>query len=368
VGALEEFFATGPLPTLSEIVQWVIGQEDLPQQFDLVGQFGDPPLTLWRSSRIIVDVYTWMDGTTSIHEHAFRGAFAVLSGASIHAHYEFCERGRSSSRLRWGSLEPGQVELLRRGDVRAIDASSTIHALFHTERPTLSIVVRSYRDRDASIQYDYLVPGVAFDPRAVGDVRRKVEMMRVLHEVSPAEFVEHAAGFLRAASASSWFITLRECFDFMDWSQFEQLLHTTAHTVDKDVASVVRQAFAELHRVRNIVQRRACLKDPDHRFLLALLLGWSMHPEVSAACRRASHFSGVSLRLGQRATWGGSANAAEDAKTSVEAMASTVALQSVFMEILLIVFESGRAKRCVRRSRRCTRVLCFMYSSAPVWI
>ncbi|MFN2514442.1 MAG: hypothetical protein ABR568_23900, partial [Pyrinomonadaceae bacterium] len=54
----------------------------LPHQYDVEGRFGNPPITLFAGPRFHIDVYYWLDGTTSIHQHSFTGAFQVLLGSS----------------------------------------------------------------------------------------------------------------------------------------------------------------------------------------------------------------------------------------------------------------------------------------------
>ena len=70
-----------------EIIRWVQTERSLPEQKDADGRFGDPPITLFVGPRFYIDVYYWLDGTTSIHQHSFTGAFQVLLGSSIHSHY-----------------------------------------------------------------------------------------------------------------------------------------------------------------------------------------------------------------------------------------------------------------------------------------
>src|SRR5215475_2328408 len=52
-------------------------------------QFSDLAVSLYYKPRFRIDVYFWLDGTTSVHQHAFSGAFQVLSGSSIHSRYDF---------------------------------------------------------------------------------------------------------------------------------------------------------------------------------------------------------------------------------------------------------------------------------------
>ena len=62
----------------------------LPQQVDPDARFGQPPVTLYRAPRFYIDALFWVDGTTTIHDHAFSGAFQVLAGQSIENDILFC--------------------------------------------------------------------------------------------------------------------------------------------------------------------------------------------------------------------------------------------------------------------------------------
>src|SRR5215203_2481627 len=75
-----------------DVLEWTLGQTELPRQKDVNGNFGDPPITIFTAPRFYIDVYFWFEGTTAIHQHAFCGAFQVLMGSSIHSWYEFDRR------------------------------------------------------------------------------------------------------------------------------------------------------------------------------------------------------------------------------------------------------------------------------------
>ncbi len=60
-----------------EVMDWALGQTQLPEQQDLNGSFGDPPITIYNSPRFHIDVYFWLTGTTLVSGHIFWG---VASG------------------------------------------------------------------------------------------------------------------------------------------------------------------------------------------------------------------------------------------------------------------------------------------------
>ncbi|MDQ5843884.1 MAG: hypothetical protein M3539_01125, partial [Acidobacteriota bacterium] len=48
-----------------DIIRWVHNSATLPDQKDVEGNFGNPPITLFSGSRFFIDVYYWLDGTTT---------------------------------------------------------------------------------------------------------------------------------------------------------------------------------------------------------------------------------------------------------------------------------------------------------------
>src|SRR5688572_7336077 len=131
-----------PQLTAREILTWVLATDVLPQQFDPQSTFGQPPLTMFRGARFLIDALFWMEGTTDIHQHGFAGAFQVLAGSSVHSQYRFVLEERISSSFLLGDVRFESFEILRPGDTRTIGAGQTlVHALFHLERPSVTIVV-----------------------------------------------------------------------------------------------------------------------------------------------------------------------------------------------------------------------------------
>jgi len=84
-------------------IRWVHNSVSLPEQQDIEGRFGNPPITMFSGARFYIDVYYWLDGTTAIHQHSFTGAFQVLLGSSIHSRYSFREDKIINEHFQWAS-------------------------------------------------------------------------------------------------------------------------------------------------------------------------------------------------------------------------------------------------------------------------
>src|SRR4030095_11070923 len=98
---------------------------------------GDPPITLFSGPRFYIDIYFWLDGMTSIHQHSFAGAFHVILGSSLHSQYGFELKQTINAHLASGEITLQGVQLLEKGETRMIlPGQQFIHSLFHLDRPT----------------------------------------------------------------------------------------------------------------------------------------------------------------------------------------------------------------------------------------
>ena len=127
--------------------------------------FGQPELIAYEHPRFYIQLLFWMDGTTDIHQHEFSGAFHVMHGSSIHAHYEFEKARPITPHLRIGDVKMKNIELLETGrTVPIISGSRCIHSLFHLDSPSVTVVVRTQHDPGTGPQFNYLPPHIAMDP------------------------------------------------------------------------------------------------------------------------------------------------------------------------------------------------------------
>ncbi|MBP7624384.1 MAG: hypothetical protein KA763_10480, partial [Xanthomonadales bacterium] len=188
----------------ADLVDYVLGADALCKQADLDARFAEPPLSLYNGGHFDISALIWLDGTTSIHQHAFCGAFHVLAGSSIHSRYRFApwSAPEPMQRAIAGELELVDIEVLRPGDTRVIRRGDTlIHSLFHMIRPSVTIVVRTITDTPgAEVQYDYRWPGLAHDPfHKHAPTLRKLQYLRMLRVLDADAFQSHLARVLPEA-------------------------------------------------------------------------------------------------------------------------------------------------------------------------
>lgn len=269
-----------------EIIQWVLSATHLPQQQDILGKFGNPPITLFSGPRFHIDIYFWLDGTTSIHQHAFCGAFQVLTGSSIHSHYSFDCAQQINEHFLVGTMKLENIELLEQGMIQPIlPGDRYIHSLFHLDRPSTTICARTYHTASGAPQYNYQKPYFAIDPfysepltikqRQSAALLFQVEHPDALTMVddllskadfqTTVELLDLARSFLSGKP-------LENAFGLVTGEEQYQKLEATALARHGDLINKMRAVVDESRRQNNLIHRRNQVTSPEHRFFLALLL------------------------------------------------------------------------------------------------
>ncbi|HEY8561225.1 MAG TPA: hypothetical protein VIL74_12690 [Pyrinomonadaceae bacterium] len=269
-----------------DVIEWTMGQTFLPEQRDPNGSFGDPPITIYNSPRFYIDVYFWLEGTTSIHQHSFCGAFQVLMGSSIHSWYEFERSEAINIYTEIGNMNLKLCELLSVGDVQPINAGRAyIHGLFHLEQPSATIVVRTNKSPLALPQFNYHKPHLAIDPFFdEPNTKKKMQCVTAMIRSEYPRTDEFIADWLRTADFQTTFHILSALRKYLRSNQVDQLFNLSAPQSRFEAffdvvrerhgerANVFPKVFAHFDKLDEILRRRAYLTDPEHRFFLALLL------------------------------------------------------------------------------------------------
>jgi hypothetical protein len=257
--------------TLDDVLAWVQGVTRLPTQVD--NAFGNP-ITVFHDPRFYIDVLTWIDGTTSIHEHAFSGAFGVLQGASLHARYAFHSERRYSEHLMLGRTERTAVELLAAGDVRPIWAGAgSAHALFHLDRPSLSVVVRTPKTvLVPPVQRVYLRSGIAYTPYH-GDIERArlIRSLDLMRELGRPDLLRTARALIDGRDAVTAFGLADYLAHKLSHEEYQAFLGEGGFR-HRELFDALAAHAADHRRAQDLTQRRRAVHAADHRFLLALLL------------------------------------------------------------------------------------------------
>lgn len=269
-----------------EIIRWVHHTDALPQQADVEGRFGNPPITLFYGPRFFIDVYYWLDGATSIHQHSFTGAFQVLLGSSIHSRYSFREDRVVNEHFSVGQLALEEVQLLKLADVRPIrPGRNFIHSLFHLDRPSATITIRTEFTPSSSLQYDYRKPYFALDPFFRNPVMiKKQQTVGLLLGMKHKDADSMIADLVCSSDFHTAYFVLADTYDQLQTNEmyslfglstgkdrFKEIL-SRCRTVHGELTDLILPVLEERERQVSIVQRRGTITTEAHRFFLALLL------------------------------------------------------------------------------------------------
>ena len=229
-----------------DVIEWSITEPELPPQRDLPGRFGEPPITIFSGPRFHIDVYFWFEGTTSIHQHAFCGAFQVLMGSSIHSWHEFECREAVNTFCEIGDMSLKVCELLEIGAVQEIRAGKQyIHSLFHLEQPSATIVVRTDRSPLHLPQYEYFKPGLAIDTFfKQPTTTKKLQALSALFRAKHADADRIAAALLRRSDLQTSFTILS---DIRALLKSDRISHLFKLAVPKERFSEVLKLVRERH-------------------------------------------------------------------------------------------------------------------------
>jgi hypothetical protein len=274
-----------------DVIRWAHQTPLLVPQADIDSKFGQPAITVFRCERFYVDALFWVDGTTAIHQHGFSGAFHVMQGSSLQSTYRFTPRRTYGAHFMSGKLDLLHVDLLARGDIRPIVAGpALIHSLFHLDRPSVSVVIRTPSDAFAGPQYSYSRSGLAFDPFAKFEgTTRKAQILNLLHTLSHPEFEEMARAAVQTADAFEAFCLLTHLAKRIEsLDKYRAFLGACLHPSQLELFDALLGHAAEEKREDYIVSRRRLAKQPEHRFFLALLMNLPDRSSVFEVMHRRS--------------------------------------------------------------------------------
>ncbi len=281
--ALREFDVPNKL-SVWEVAAWTLDQTELPQQQDLPARFSDVPITIARFPRFHIDVYYWYDGTTAIHQHSFCGAFQVFEGSSLHSNYTFEVDEKFNCFTELGKIKLNQVQLLNKGDVREITAGRKfIHALFHLDQPSVTLILRTHRSPLSLPQFSYRKPTLAIDPFFEDpNLVKKIQVAVMLIRMKRDDADEQIAELLRTSDFQACYTILSIIRGYLSNNRVEQLFNVSQSRFAKlikvvesthgKLARSLSQIFDDEQKVQEIADRRLLITDVEHRFFLALLM------------------------------------------------------------------------------------------------
>lgn len=259
---------------VADIIEWIFGPSQEFRQPNSGQLFGEPPVLLFQAPRFYIEALFWFSGTTDIHEHGFSGAFTVLAGSSVHSHWCFTPGRRINSRMLCGRLDRVTTEILRPGDMRPIHSGDRlIHQLFHLDTPSITIVVRTYVDRNSLPQLTYLPPGLAIDPEDRDSLRlRRLILLEGMARGRLQGLEEYARKIAESADLETIFRALSMLTRRKVERELLDELYQRIRERHGEVADLFRRVCEGERRVRAVTALRSKVYASEARFLLALLM------------------------------------------------------------------------------------------------
>jgi hypothetical protein len=257
---------------------------DLPTQ--LSDKFSDLAITLYHAPRFHISAYFWLDGTTSVHQHAFSGAFQVLLGSSIHSHYQFTQTEIVNPHMAIGKLDLKDIQLLNKGSISQIHCGSEfIHSLFHLDRPSVTLTIRTHSSVRALPQYKYLSPCLAIDPFFDDRVTtRRIQSIQLLLRMMHPEVDSFIGQLVKSLDFQSTYSILSVVFSFFTDPELSRVFQVAngnerfralidvAREKHGALVDLLPPVFEEVQRQEKIIAQRKLVHTVEQRFFLALLL------------------------------------------------------------------------------------------------
>lgn len=257
--------------SIDEVLGWLSRRPNLPPQVN--SNFARFQLQVFTNRAFRIELLFWVDGTTEVHDHEFSGAFCVLDGSSVHSEYRFRVDERLSENLLIGDLRLDAIDLLARGDTRQIlSGDRFIHSLFHLDRPSVTVVVRTHKDPRTKIQYAYLKPSIAANLFYRDPVlEKRIQCLGMLSELDPVRQERFASDVLSVSDLYGSGVLLARSWERMSAQALERLLDQLQERHGPS-AALVSRVLREIPRTQTLRAIRTRAVEPEHRFFLALLL------------------------------------------------------------------------------------------------
>lgn len=248
----------------------------VPQQPNLT--FSNFPLTVYSHRDFYIELLTWTQGTTTIHQHSFSGAFKVLLGSSIHSLYEFTKHFSITSDLLRGNVEHISSEYLSEGDVRQITPGTEglTHRLFHLEKPSVTLVIRTHGEEAYLPQYRLMEPCFAYNEQKYQNDSLVIMLRKLILVTDTIDHGQALEIFLAQADSLDFPRLLNLYFavypsftnDHKELSEFYDRLRLRHGQLADDLV----EASTRHGRLKRLLKTRNITDDPEIRFFLALLL------------------------------------------------------------------------------------------------
>jgi hypothetical protein len=280
---------------LAEFADWLTRTPDLPEQLDPKNSFGDPPITVWRTSRFVVDLYFWTTPETALHDHGFAGAFTNLLGESLHCVYGLGSIDRPEPGVMVTNLDLQVVELLDKGSIRPIlGGRQFVHRVTHISRPTVTLTVRTVDTGSTFGQYVYFYPSIGVEVRykleeqdqLLQKRRRFLSFLAATGNPHLESYVKQLVDQSDARAALRYVSKLNHDADMHPLEHFSLLNRFLEQLEARYGAWIDKFGSALEHQIKESRIKWHEIHDIDQRFLAAVLLSLPNRKEIIATIKK----------------------------------------------------------------------------------
>jgi hypothetical protein len=165
-------------------------------------------------------------------------------------------------------------ELLTRGSVHQIRSGPQfVHALFHLDHPSVSVVVRNYHDEGAPTQLGYLPPGIGIEPLVEPRLERALELYRMLVDIGRVRDAEQIlGGIIKQPDLMAVYLAMATIGEGAEERAIGQRIRERARKLHGAVIDRLADAIDREEEARRVKALRSRVTAPDLRYFLALLL------------------------------------------------------------------------------------------------
>jgi len=233
--------------------------------------FSDTQVVLYKGSKFFIEALFWMNGTTSIHQHGFCGAFSLLNGRSINVEYQFTKKLRINSHCYLGDLHLKENLILTPGMVRKIlPGSGLIHSVFHLDTPSITIVIRNNSCDDHQPQLDYFSPHLAvngwYKDKAL---EKRVQCIDLMLQNNKTQAYPILETFIGQANLHQIFIFFEKIKLFqLDKEYIEKI---SMLITEKHGGHLFLKSLSDMNKDQRLAKLRFFIKDAGQRIILAIL-------------------------------------------------------------------------------------------------
>ena len=232
--------------------------------------FGDLQLIPYRHNKFYIEILYWAQGTTSIHDHAFSGAFYVLEGSSINVQYDFQFQDKINHHFHLGALKEAVSTRLQKGSVQEIASGRKfIHAVYHLKNPTISIVVRTYQNDDAMPQLEYRGRHIALVSDLSPDLTKKIQALKFILKDVNKDSLQIFIDVLNSSPQDDQYWILRTFYSWLIKS--DHISECLSHMTDENSERILTTIHEE-YLLTRVIETHASISDPEVKEIVAVIM------------------------------------------------------------------------------------------------